>query len=965
MMMKRLLLLLYLGYFGTLFSQNHPLLLSDETERKAQVAWVDSVYNSLSLDQKIGQLFIVDVFSNKDQAHFDYIKSLVKNEHIGGLIFSKGGPVRQANLTNEYQSVAKVPLLISMDAEWGLAMRLDSTYAFPWNMTLGAIQDDTLVEETGYLMGKHAKRLGVHMNFAPVVDINTNPINPIIGNRSFGENKENVARKSVAIMKGMHRSGTLTNAKHFPGHGDTDQDSHKTLPSISFSEDRIRSTELYPFEATFKEGVTSVMVAHLNVPSLEAKDKLPTSLSYRVVTELLQEELGFEGLIFTDALNMKGVSDYDKVGEVDLKAFLAGNDVMLISESVPKAKKVFINAYENGQLTDQRLEKSVKKILLAKYKAGLHFPPIVGLGQLTQDLLDSENENLERRLFEASTTIIKNDLGVLPLTKTSQRVGYLSLGKENGAYFLEMANNFHPIVHIDQNSIESKLDAIDHLIIGYHQSDATPWKSYKMSENDVELIDRLAKIKSTTLVNFTSPYALLDVKSFLPITSIVQVYQNKKVAQEVAAQVIFGALGTSGKLPVSITSIFPEGTGFRLKPSGRLGYDSPKNVGFNEEKLKKVDELIKRVVNEKMAPGGQVIIARKGRIVYNNSFGSLRDDGKQPVTDKTIYDLASLTKILGTLPLVMMLEEQNSFSLDSDLQFLFPDKNLGNKANLSIKELLSHYARLKAWIPFYLETLENKEVYYRSEKLDEFSLRITDSLYLTSSYKDSIFQKVIDSELLLKKEYKYSDLPYYFLKEYIEKELNSNIPQLINDYFYKPMGIQRLTYYPLEKFLPTEIAPSEIDLAWRNQEILGEVHDQGAAMLGGVGGHAGLFGNAKSVAQMMQLFLNYGTYGGINYLQPTTIQRFNTCYFCEDKVRRGLGFDKPQLEKDGPTCGCVSLESFGHSGFTGTYTWADPQEEIIYVFLSNRTYPSATNRKLIKENIRTEIQQTIYDAIED
>lgn len=964
-MKQALSLLLYLSCFGTLFSQNHPLLLSDESERNVQIAWVDSIYNSLSLDQKIGQLFIVDVFSNKDQAHFDYIKSLVKNEHIGGLIFSKGGPYRQANLTNEYQSVAKIPLLISMDAEWGLAMRLDSTYAFPWNMTLGAIQDDTLVEETGYLMGKHAKRLGVHMNFAPVVDINTNPINPIIGNRSFGENKENVARKSVAIMKGMHRSGTLTNAKHFPGHGDTDQDSHKTLPSISFTEDRIRSTELYPFVRTFKEGITSIMVAHLNVPSLEKKDKLPTSLSYRVVTELLQEELGFEGLIFTDALNMKGVSEYEEVGEVDLKAFLAGNDVMLISESVPKAKKVFINAYENGQLTEQRLEKSVKKILLAKYKAGLHFPPIVGLEELTQDLLASENENLERRLFEASTTVIKNDLGVLPLTNTSQRIGYLNLGKENGDFFIEMANNFHPIFKIDLNSVESKLDAIDHLIIGYHHSDATPWKSFKMSENEVELIDRFAKIKPTTLVNFTSPYALLDVKSFLPITSIVQVYQNKKVAQEVAAQVIFGSLGTSGKLPVSITSIFPEGTGFRLKPSGRLGYDSPKNVGFNEEKFKKVDQLINRVINEKMAPGGQVLIARKGKIVYNRSFGTLRGDTNEEVTDETLYDLASLTKILGTLPLLMMLEEQNYFSLESNLQFLFPGKYLGNKANLSIKEMLSHYARLQAWIPFYLETLENRGTYYKNYGSKEYSIQITDSLYLLTTFKDSIFQKVIDSELLLKKEYKYSDLPYYFLKDYIERELNGNIPQLINDYFYKLMGIQRLTYYPLEKFSSTEIAPSEIDLVWRKQEIHGQVHDQGAAMLGGYGGHAGLFGNAKSVAQMMQLFLNYGTYGGINYLQPTTIKRFNTCYFCEDKVRRGLGFDKPQLEKDGPTCGCTSLESFGHSGFTGTYTWADPQEEIIYVFLSNRTYPRATNRKLIKENIRTEIQQAIYDAIED
>lgn len=963
--MKQLLIFIFfIGFLGNLFSQNHPLYLSDETTKKAQITWVDSVYNSLSLDQRIGQLFVVDVFSNKDRAHFDYIKGLIKDEHIGGLIFSKGGPVRQAKLTNEFQSIAKTPLLISMDAEWGLAMRLDSTYAFPWNMTLGAIQDNSLVEETGYLIGKHAKRLGVHMNFAPVVDINTNPKNPIIGNRSFGENKENVAQKSIALMKGMHKAGTLTNAKHFPGHGDTDQDSHKTLPSISFSKKRILETELFPFEAIFKEGVTSIMVAHLNVPSLEKKEKLPTSLSYRVVTELLQKKLSFEGLIFTDALNMKGVSKYDQVGEVDLKAFLAGNDVMLISESVPKAKKIFIKAYENGQITEKRLQHSVKKILLAKYKANLHFQTFVGLENLGEDLLDKESEDLERKLFEASTTIVKNDLGLLPLTRTSQRIGYLNLGKEKGDVFLRMARNYHSVIALNKNAIEREIDSIDHLIIGYHQSDETPWKSFQMTSDEVELIDRLSKLKTTTLVNFTSPYALLDVKSFLPISSIVQVYQNKYIAQEVAAQVIFGALGSSGKLPVSITSIFPEGTGFVLKPTGRLAYDSPKNVGFNKQKLRKIDSLINRIVDEKMSPGGQVLIVRKGRIIYQNSFGSLREDAKEKVTHETLYDLASLTKILGTLPLLMMLEEENRFSLESDLQCLFPDKNLGNKANLSIKEMLSHYAGLKAWIPFYLETLNNKEAYYQKQQSAKFSLRITDSLYLRTDYRDSIFQQILDSELLLKKDYKYSDLPYYFLKDYIERELNGAIPQLVNDYFYKPMGIDRLTYFPLEKFKASEIAPSEIDVLWRNQEILGQVNDQGAAMLGGVGGHAGLFGNAKSVAQMMQLFLNEGTYGGIAYLQPATIHRFNTCYFCEDKVRRGVGFDKPQLEKEGPTCGCVSLKSFGHSGFTGTYTWADPEEEIIYVFLSNRTYPSANNKKLIKENIRTEIQQVIYDAIE-
>src|SRR5690606_8336295 len=329
------------------------------TDYEQQRAWVDSIYTNMSLQEKVGQLFMVDIFSNRSRAETNRIKKLISDQHIGGVIFSKGGPRQQAKLHNEFQELAKTPLLIGMDAEWGLAMRLDSTFALPWNMTLGAIKSLKLIEEAGASISRHSKRLGVHINFAPVVDINTNPDNPIIGNRSFGEDKINVTQKAVAFMKGMHREGILSSAKHFPGHGDTKTDSHKTLPTISFSKARIDSVELYPYYHLINEGLSSVMVAHLNVPGLEPQPNLPSSLSKTIITDILKRDLKFTGLIFTDALNMKGASNHQGPGDIDLAAFLAGNDVLLMSQNVPKAIEKIAEAYKAGTISEDWLSHSV------------------------------------------------------------------------------------------------------------------------------------------------------------------------------------------------------------------------------------------------------------------------------------------------------------------------------------------------------------------------------------------------------------------------------------------------------------------------------------------------------------------------------------------------------------------------------------------------------------------------------
>lgn len=965
------LLLLVFFFSGKFYGQNSNPLIAPDFQLQRQ--WVDSIYNQMTLEEKIGQLFMVDVFSDQPRSTTSKVHKLIEEYHIGGIIFSKGGPRRQASLTNQYQEASSVPLLIGMDAEWGLAMRLDSTYAFPWNMTLGAITNDELIEEVGASIARHAKRLGVHINFAPVVDINTNHENPIIGNRSYGEDKRNVTQKSIAFIKGMQRENVLSSAKHFPGHGDTDTDSHKTLPTINFSRERILKEELFPYRQLINEGLSSVMVAHLNVPALEYRNNMPSSLSRTIVTDLLKEELNFQGLVITDALNMKGASNYKKPGEVDLEAFLAGNDILLIPEDVPTAVEKIRNAYESGIVSEERLKHSVRKILFAKYKVGLDKHKPIDTGYLVEDLNTIKNKVLAHELYENALTVIKNDRGIIPIEDLKKKkIAYVQFGEDDATPFYNELSSYTRIDWIKAtglNELNDKLENYNLVIIGYHQPNATPWSKYKLNQKEQVWLYEIARRNKVILNVFTRPYALLDLSTTTNFEGILLGYQNHELAQQKAAQLLFGAIEARGELPVSLGREFPEGTGYRTKNLKRLSYGLPESVGMNSYKLKKIDSLVKEVVDKKMAPGLQVLIARKGKIIYNKNYGFHTYDKEIPVKETDLYDVASLTKILGTLPLVMELVEKDELDLNSRLEDLVPGFRNSNKSDITLQEMLSHYARLKPWIPFHRLTFDKEtgkpsKKYYRDKEFPGFNTKVVEGLYIRNDIRDSIVKVIRESELERKHEYKYSDLPYYVLKAYLEDSYGTSLDFLTKDHFYQNLGANYTTYLPLNHFPMEQIVPTERDNLWRNQLLQGNVHDEGAAMLGGIGGHAGLFSNANDIAKMMQMFLNGGYYGGKRYFNQETIDKFNTCYYCTEDVRRGIGFDKPQLKDAGPTCGCVSMASFGHSGFTGTLTWADPHEEIVYVFLSNRIHPSANNTKLNTESIRTKIQELIYEAID-
>ena len=780
---------LLVSLFGicTLSAQTpNPLVAVDY---EAQQQWVDSTYGQLSFDEKIGQLFMVMAFSEQGKEHFDAISKNIDENKIGGVIFSLGGPLGQTDWLNRFQKKSKIPLLIGMDAEWGVAMRLDSVQAFPWNMTLGAIQDDKLVQAIGYRIGEQAKRLGIHINFAPSVDINTNPKNPIIGNRSFGEDKVNVAQKGIAFMNGMHEAGVLSSAKHFPGHGDTATDSHLGLPSINFSSERIDEVELYPFKKIIQAGVSSVMVAHLDIPALDAG--IPSSLSQKTVQVLLQDSLKFKGLVITDALNMKGASGISPKYGIDVAAFLAGNDILLIPNNVSTAIKKMKRAFKAKKFTEERLAVSVKKILKAKYLVGLNKYKPVSKENLSTDLNTIEDDYLIAKAMQAAVTLVQNKNNILPLSK-EPTYGYLKLGDDTGSTFknsLLQKLKIHTVdASLPNDKIIQALASYKKVIIGFHRSNASPWKASSFSKKEHQLLTALTKDHSIILDVFVKPYALSSLGNLDAIDGLVVSYQNSSIAQKASAEILLGERKASGRLPVSIAPSYPVGTGITLVGPTELGTGTPLEVGLMPERLSRIDTLAQIAMDSLMTPGMQILVARHGKVVFNKSYGYHTYEKKRAVTNTDIYDLASLTKVLATLPMVMKEVDLGKLTLDTQLGTLNEAWNTSNKADISIQEMLSHYARLTPWIPFYKETLKanplklNKK-FYRKRQSKRFPVVIADRFYGKNNLSKLISDQILASELRDTLEYKYSDIPYFFMKDLLEDRYQKSLETLAVGYF--------------------------------------------------------------------------------------------------------------------------------------------------------------------------------------
>ena len=614
--MRKLYILFFLSC-GILFCQS-PLKTIDEYNQKK---WVDSVYSSLDENEKIGQLITVWVATKYGQKEIDHISELINEFKLGGLIFSLGNIKDQADATNHFQSISKVPLLIGMDAEWGIGMRLDDAFSFPYNMTLGAVEDNDLIFNVGSRIGHHANRLGVHINFAPVVDVNTNPDNPIIGFRSFGEDKYNVAEKALLYMKGMQSKNLLGSAKHFPGHGDTKTDSHYTLPLISFSEKRIDSVELYPFKKLINNNVASIMTAHLNIPSFE--EGVPSTLSKKIITNLLKEDLEFEGLIITDALDMKGIVDFAKKEYPDVSAMNAGNDILLMPTEIAKSIKQIKRAISRKKIPLARIEESVKKILMAKYKVGLNKLKPVEKVNIVNEMNEEADLALLDKIASEALTLVKNENQILPFKNLSdKKIGYLKLGDDNNKVFLDFLNKYQSIteISIDDNFDFKALSSYHKIIIGFHKSDKSPFGEFKFEKNEIEIIEKVKKLTDLVLVVFAKPYCVSDL-DIDGIESILIAYQNSDIFQEKAAQAIFGAIQVKGKLPVTIHKNIPVNTQIKTKEVGSLGFSHFLNNGFNLNKLKKVDSLIHYAIDNKMFPGAQLVVVKENKVLLNKAFG--------------------------------------------------------------------------------------------------------------------------------------------------------------------------------------------------------------------------------------------------------------------------------------------------------------------------------------------------------
>jgi beta-glucosidase-like glycosyl hydrolase/CubicO group peptidase (beta-lactamase class C family) len=959
-----LLTICLLGQISFSYAQNSAIY-------KGDTLWVNQKLQTLTLDQKLGQLFMVAAYSNKGEAHKNEVLNLVKQEEVGGLIFFQGTAEKQALLTNYYQQAAKTPLFIAMDAEWGLSMRLPDVFQYPWPLTVGAIDDTIWAYRYGEAIAKQCQRLGVNINFAPVVDINTNPNNPIINARSFGENPDRVTRLSSAFMRGMQNNGVMACAKHFPGHGDTDQDSHKTLPTVAHNLERLEEVELKPYRSLAQSGLGSAMVAHLNVPAMDATG-ISTSLSKPTI-DFLKYNIGFDGLVFTDALNMKAVSNQYAPGEVDLKALLAGNDVLLFAQDVPIAKQKIKQALKDSSITLAEIDARVRKILLAKHWLGLNQKSFVEPTNIIQDLNTEKAAILNRQLFEQATTVLINKERTIPVRELGgKKIACITAGTEVGNTFVNTLKKYAQVDNLQysaksENDIIEALADYDLVIFGLYTSNASPWKSYKIA-NDVQSFIKRVSLQNKIIISlFANPYSLQDFKEAERANALVMAYQNHPDAESVAAQIIFGAIGAHGRLPVSGSSTFEVGYGLTTPAVGRMGFVYPGEVGLNAAELSKIDILVQEAIQKGATPGAQVLVARYGKVVYSKNFGYKTYQKKSPVEATDVYDLASITKIAATVPIFMKLVEEGKINLDKTVGDYLPQAKGTNKEDLVLRDILTHQARLQPWIPFYKETMEGTlhlPRFYNTKRSFDYPFTVVENLFSNRFIRDTILTKVLASDLRPIKEYKYSDLGYYLFLEIIEEQTGKPLDQNVYEQVYRSLGAYTMGFHPLQSFPSNRVIPTENDRAFRKTQIQGYVHDQGAALLGGVAGHAGLFSNANDLAKLMQMYMQKGEYAGIQYFDSVTVNEFTRCQHCDEDNRRGIGFDKPQLEGPGPTCGCVSSNSFGHSGFTGTLAWADPDEGIVYVFLSNRVYPDANNRKLLTLSTRTRIQKVIYDAIE-
>jgi len=972
----KLLLIISLAFLSISAKNPEPTLSKAELAEKE---WVDKMFNAMTEQERIAQLMMIRAHSDKGPSHIAKIEGLIKKHQIGGLCFFQGTPEKEVELTNRYQALTKhVPLLISMDAEWGVGMRFkEATINFPRALMLGAIQDNRLLYDMGKEVARQCKRIGVHVNFAPVVDVNNNSENPVINTRSFGEDRYNVAVKGYMYMRGMQDNGIMACAKHFPRHGDTNVDSHHDLPVIPHNRNRLDSIEMFPFRLLAQHGIQSMMVAHLQVPAIENAANTPTSLSGNVVSNILKDKIGFDGLIFTDALGMKGVAKHYNKGEIEAKALEAGNDVLVLPQDVPAAFKEINRYIKEGKLSINEINKRVKKVLRAKYRLGLNeFVPLKRTG-VSADINNAKAMVLKRKLIKNALTLVRNKEGMIPFQKIDQqKFASLSIGSTNRTKFQQTLNLYNKITHHNvgkeisnskSKQLITQLKKYDVVMVSLHDMSQYASKGFGLSSSTKKFIDALRKETKVVLTVFGNPYSL---KYFDQVDWVLAAYNDDVDTEDLAAQALFGVFGLSGKLPVTASSRSKFNDGEVTTKIFRMGYTIPEEVGLDSKVLTKIDRIAEEAILKKATPGCVVLVAKDGQVVFNKAYGHHTYKKLQRTSTTDIFDLASITKIAASTVSVMKLHDEGKLSVYETVDKYLPPARGTNKVGIVVQDMMAHRARLTAWIPFYQETVTKSKrnprpmtKFYAKKQTDRFSIPVTEKLFMRNDYVSEIKDQIYKSDLRTNPGYKYSDLAFYMVSDMVHFKSGTAIDRYVLKNFYNKLGLTSAGYKPWLRHSLTKVVPTEEDRYFRRQKVHGYVHDMGAAMLGGVAGHAGLFTNANDLAVIMQMVLNGGYYGGERFFSESTAMAFTSRH--PDCTRRGIGFDMKELDpaKSQNVCAEASANTYGHLGFTGTCTWVDPDHNLIYVFLSNRTYPSMNNYKLSKDDYRPRIQSVIYEAL--
>jgi len=935
--------------------------------------WVDSVLKSLSTEEKVAQLIWVAAFSNRDISHEVYLSNLIKNSGIGGVIFFQDQPVKQAEMINYFGQISKVPLMVVTDGEWGIGMRLKGIVQFPYQMTLGAIQNDSLIYEMGKAVAGQFIRAGVQINLAPDADVDNNPMNPVINFRSFGENPVKTSLKALMYMKGLQDNGIISVAKHFPGHGDTEVDSHLDLPVIRHPRARLDSVELVPFRSLIDAGVTGIMPGHLNVLSVDTTPNLPATLSYPVLTDLLKNGLSFRGLIISDAMNMGGVTKYSQPGKAEVNALRAGMDVLEYVENPESTIKTIIESIKKGEITPAAIDEKCRKVLAAKYWAGLDKTSYVNEEKITEDLSSPGIKALIRELYANALTLLSNENNIVPLKHPEKiRIATLAVNKKGTSLFQKRLASYHPVDSYsidteDQKEVQSllkKLKKYDLVIAGIHGIDQRPDRGFGITARLTNFIDSLVNKNRVLVAWFGNPYAIDRISSLRNAAGLILAYQENEFTEDLSAQLIYGGIGARGFLPVTINEKWPYDSGIITPGNLRVQYGLPESAGMSSEILtSRVDSIVNFALEKKAFPGCEVVVARKGIIVFSKAYGFQTYENRIALSEDDIFDLASVTKISSTLAGLMLLDTEGKFSPDKTLGEYLPFFSKSDKGDLKMADILTHQAGLISWIPFWKETVkkngEYKKRIYNPVISEKYPLEVAPGLFITDKYRKKILTEIKKSPLGEKK-YVYSDNGMIMSTEIIEKLSGEKWYDFVTDSIYHKIGAYDIGFNPWKRYPLSRIVPTEYDSLFRRQQLHGTVHDEGAAMLGGISGHAGLFATSNDLMKLMELYRRMGNYAGEQIIGRDILVKYTRVQFPENNNKRGLGFDKPG---DAWPAMSASASSFGHTGYTGTFVWVDPEKDLSFVFLSNRVYPTRNNNLISELNIRPQILQAVYDSI--